>query len=167
MGTPGLRLIQDLLAKSVAKWSGDVVKSIKDEKKTETKRIKCEYIETETVPLDVKTEINQINLKEDQVGLKRKLVETETEKTGKQKKKAHKMSKFGVCGSIKEVVKNEAEDIHVSDNNDNKSLITRLLETSAAKFALDGDEYDKARKKCTIDKIQSKKKGNMQEGSRH
>jgi len=107
MGTPGLSLIQDLLAKSVAKWSGEAVKSTEHEKKNiikiETNNIKVEYIETETIPHNVKLEADTIKEERCKIkGLKRKLVETETEKDGKNKKKAHNTSKYGVQQRIKQ-----------------------------------------------------------------
>jgi len=107
MGTPGLSLIQDLLAKSVAKWSGEAVKSTEHEKKNiikiETNNIKVEYIETETIPHNVKLEADTIKDERCKIkGLKRKLVETKTEKDGKKKKISHNTSKYGVLQQIKQ-----------------------------------------------------------------
>jgi len=102
MGTPGLSLIQDLLAKSVAKWSGEAVKSTEHEKKNiikiETNNIKVEYIETETIPHNVILEADTIKEEKCKIkgGLKRKLYETETDTGGKKKKIAHFTSNYGV-----------------------------------------------------------------------
>jgi hypothetical protein len=162
MGSPGLRLIQDLLAKSVAKsvakWSGDTEYEKKKSIKIETNNLKVEYIETETVPHDVKLEADK--LKEEsckRIGSKRKWVETETDKrSGKKKKKVHNSSKYGIFESGCE--KDEADEIQSSDQKDGKSLIMRLLKKSTATFTVGEDDYDKEDKKMfNIEKIQHNK----------
>lgn len=128
MITPGLKLIQDLLAKSVAKWSAETSQTDRESKRKRP--------EDDVKRKKRKKSADTYNLKADSVQYPNVKIETKIEYTEPKPvfhdlKLEVKDEKY-TDNSIK--LANIKREVKINEQCENKSLIQRMLEKSIAKF---------------------------------
>ena len=147
MGTPGMRLIQNLLAKSVAKWSGDgVVKTDKLEK------VEFNHSEPNN---DLKIELSdgESSRKQDEQGKRKRAKNVDQRKKRKKVRRDHgiktvfvqqkdvKKERKTLTAEYTETDTKTVGDIeHIKQE---ESVIMRLLKTSIVKYSDNLDQGEK------------------------